>query len=118
MRQHLQITVPKVLTYNIEKVNSAVGAEYIIMEKCPGIELGHIWDSLPTRRRVEVVEQIAAITAKLSKTRFSHYGSIYYSEDVPDMRKAEIDETFCIGRTTGRSWFDDNRESAIVDRGP
>ena len=118
VRDRLQIPVPKVLAYSAEPASNSVGAEYIIMEKCPGIELGRVWDDLLEKQQFEIVRQIATYTARLSKTHFPAYGSLYYSKDVRDIDSKPIDECFSIGPTTSRSWFEDRRAEVEVPRGP
>lgn len=94
-----------------------VGAEYIVMEKCPGIELGRLWDDLSGKQKVDIVRQLANFSVQLSKARFSHYGSLHYSRDIPDIRGTEVDNTFSVGPTTSRTWFDDRRGDAVIYRG-
>ena len=107
MRDRLKIPVPKVLAYSTQASTNSVGAEYIIMEKCPGIELGRVWDDLPGKMRIEVVRQLAGFTARLSKACFPAYGSLYYSKDISDVNSEPVDDTFSVGPTISRTWFDD-----------
>jgi hypothetical protein len=88
------------------------------MEKCRGIELGHLWDDLTGKQKIDIVRQLAKISAQLSKARFPYYGSLYYSKDVPDVRGTEIDDIFSVGPTTSRTWFDDRRGEVDIFRGP
>lgn len=46
VREKLHIPVPKVLDYCSRGGQSKLGAEYIAMEKAPGIELDRVWDNL------------------------------------------------------------------------
>jgi hypothetical protein len=110
--------VPNVLAYNTQAKSNDVGAEYIIMEKCGGIELGHVWDELIGKEKAEIVRQLATYSARLSKTKFLYYGSLYYSRDIPDIKGTEVDDTFSVGPTTSRDWVDDRRGEVDVDRGP
>ncbi|KAH7381697.1 hypothetical protein BKA66DRAFT_570821 [Pyrenochaeta sp. MPI-SDFR-AT-0127] len=118
VRDRLQIPVPKVLAYSTQASTNSVGAEYIIMEKCPGVELGHLWDGVSGRQKVDIVRQLAAYLARLSKARFPHYGSLYFARDIPEIKGTEVDDTFSVGPTTSRAWFDDRRGEIDVDRGP
>lgn len=88
------------------------------MEKAPGVELSHVWDTLQPRVKVTLVKQLADITAKLSNARFPYYGSLYYQKDISETEGRQIDNTFAIGPITARSWFDDRREEVDVFRGP
>ncbi|KAF2426322.1 hypothetical protein EJ08DRAFT_671908 [Tothia fuscella] len=118
VRDRLNIPVPKVLAYNTQASTNGVGADYIIMEKCPGIELGRVWGDLPGKKRMEVVKQLASFTARLSKASFPAYGSLYYSKDICDVHGIPVDDTFTVGPTTSRSWLDDKRAEVDIDRGP
>jgi hypothetical protein len=112
--------VPRVFIYNTNAKATAntVGAEYIIMEKCPGIELGRVWDDLSAKQKIKIVRQLATFSARLSKACFSHYGSLYYTKDIPDVTGTKIDDTFSVGPTASRTWFDDRRGEIDVYRGP
>ncbi|KAH5651601.1 hypothetical protein HBI23_167260 [Parastagonospora nodorum] len=119
VRNRLNIPVPKVLAYNTQAKSNDVGAEYIIiMEKCGGIELGHVWDELTGKEKTEIVRQLATYSVRLSKAKFPYYGSIYFSRDIPDIKGTEVDDTFSVGPTTSRDWVDDRRGEVDVDRGP
>ncbi|KAI9740018.1 MAG: hypothetical protein M1818_004769 [Claussenomyces sp. TS43310] len=117
VRDRLHIPVPKVLAYSTRASTNGVGAEYIVMEKCPGIELGRVWDEIPGKQRLDIVRQLATFQARLSQAHFPCYGSLYYARDVPDMIGTKIDGTFCVGPTTSRSWFDDKRGELDIHRG-
>jgi hypothetical protein len=110
--------VPKVLDYNTQASTNDVGAEYIIMEKCQGIELGRLWDDLSGKQKIDIVRQLARFSAQLSKARFPYYGSLYYAKDIPEIKGTKIDDTFSVGPTTSRTWFDDKRGEVDVYRGP
>ncbi|KAF2667398.1 hypothetical protein BT63DRAFT_456698 [Microthyrium microscopicum] len=114
----LSIPVPKVLAYSTQASTNGVGAEYIIMEKNPGIELARVWDDLEGRQKIDIVRQLAVFTSRLSKAHFPAYGSLYYSKDLPDINNKLVDDTFSVGPTTSRAWFDDKRSEVNVHRGP
>ncbi|KAF1956274.1 kinase-like protein [Byssothecium circinans] len=118
VRDRLEIPVPKVLAYSTQASTNDIGAEYIIMEKCPGIELGRLWDDFSGKQKVDIVRQLATFSARLSKARFPCYGSLYYAKDIPDIRGTEVDDTFSVGPITSRTWFDDKRGEVNVHRGP
>ncbi|KAI8943289.1 hypothetical protein NX059_001309 [Plenodomus lindquistii] len=118
IRSRLQIPVPKVLSYSTKANANTVGAEYIIVEKSPGIELARVWDRLSGRDKVKIVIQMATFSARLSQARFPYYGSVYYSKDIPEIKGTKVDDTFSQGPATGHSWFDNKREEVDVSRGP
>lgn len=118
VRHHLQIPAPKVLAYNTQASTNGIGAEYILMEKCSGVELGRVWDSLSGRQRIEIVRQLATFSVRLAKARFPSYGALYFGKDLPGSQGTKIDDTFSVGPITSRSWFDDKRGEVDVDLGP
>ncbi|RAH85894.1 hypothetical protein BO86DRAFT_329879 [Aspergillus japonicus CBS 114.51] len=117
-RENLHLPVPNVLTYCSRAGDSRLGAEYIVMEKAPGIELSRVWETLRPRDKLSIVKQIGSITSRLSSGRFSAYGSLYLREDIAESEAIAVDDTFAIGPTTGRAWFDDQRAEVDVHRGP
>jgi hypothetical protein len=88
------------------------------MEKCPGIELGRVWDALSGRQKADIAKQLATFTARLYNAHFPYYGSLYYSKDIESIKGTEVDDTFIVGPTTSRAWFDDRRGELDIDRGP
>lgn len=118
VRDRLQIPAPKVLTYSTQSSTNGIGAEYIIMEKCPGIELGRVWDELAGKEKIEIVKQLATFTARLSNARFPYYGSLYYTRDIHDVQGMPVDDIFRVGPTTSRTWFDDKRGEVDIYHGP
>ncbi|OJJ42503.1 hypothetical protein ASPZODRAFT_105245 [Penicilliopsis zonata CBS 506.65] len=114
----LGIPVPKVLGYCSRPSESKLGAEYIVMEKAPGVELGRRWDQLKARDKLSIVKQLAGITCTLAQSRFPCYGSLYKRRDVAPSESIPVDDEFAIGPTVGRAWFDDRRGEVDVPRGP
>ena len=88
------------------------------MEKCPGVELSCLWNDMSGKQKIDIVRQLAIFSARMSKARFPYYGSLYYRRDIPAIKGTEIDDTFSVGPTTSRTWFDDKRGEVDVCRGP
>lgn len=70
IRERLDVPVPKVLASCSRSGESQLGAEYIVMEKAPGLELGQIWDKLKAREKLAIVKQIASINSSLANPGF------------------------------------------------
>ena len=68
-------------TWNSTAENS-VGAEYIIMEKMPGVRLLHVWDQLKLTDKLQVVTQLFKFQKMWLSARFVKIGSLYYADDV------------------------------------
>ena len=88
------------------------------MEKARGIELSRMWEGLRARDKLVIVKQVGAFTSRLAGARFSSYGSLYLHRDVLVTERIKIDDTFAVGPTTRRAWFDDRRSEVDVHRGP
>ena len=51
--------IPEVLGWSSDTETSQLGAEYILMERVPGVELQSIWESASEDERQAYVKQIA-----------------------------------------------------------
>eukprot|EP01105_Mastigella_eilhardi_P017682 TRINITY_DN4075_c0_g1_i1.p1 TRINITY_DN4075_c0_g1~~TRINITY_DN4075_c0_g1_i1.p1 ORF type:complete len:293 (-),score=64.73 TRINITY_DN4075_c0_g1_i1:48-926(-) len=62
------IPVPRVLSYFTGSESAAAvagGREYVLMERCPGVQLQRVWPSLDRGARVAVVARLARLLAEL-----------------------------------------------------
>ena len=126
MRGTLGVPIPKVLSWSSKRDNP-VGAEYIIMEKAPGVQLDSLWDKLDAEARLKVIKRIAKYQADWTATCFTQFGSLYYKTDLPSSPSLEytdkegkqiIDDRFAIGPSTSRQNTDDGRKDIEFERGP
>ena len=120
---------PQVFAWSSRREENPVNAEYIIMEKIPGVELEKLWDDMTGRQKYEIVEQLVGFEKSFASTAFRLFGSLYYVQDIPNVADDEVlyvnedgTETQCsqfaIGPTTNRMFFDEGRRNVDVDRGP
>ena len=126
-RNMLRTPVPKVFAWSSRANENPVGAEYIIMEKAPGVQLDELWPNMDIKARFEVVKAIASFQNAWASTSFSQYGSLYYSFDI-DRENACIltksdgsrntEPRFTVGPSVGRDMLDDGRIAVDFDRGP
>ncbi|KAG8739860.1 hypothetical protein FRC10_005055 [Ceratobasidium sp. 414] len=80
---HTPIPVPQVYMWDADASNP-VGAEYMVMQKIPGIAPhDNKWKSLPLAVKLNVVGQVAEHLATLSSLQFERAGSLYPSTDDP-----------------------------------
>ncbi|PGH15602.1 hypothetical protein AJ80_05466 [Polytolypa hystricis UAMH7299] len=126
MRNVLGTPVPKVLSWSSTRDNP-VGAEYIIMEKLPGIQLDEIWNKLDVAARLKIVKKIAMCQADWTMTSFSQFSSLYYKQDILSAKSLVYtdkdgnqitDSRFAIGLSTSRQNTDDGRKEIEFERGP
>ena len=57
----LKTPVPKVLAWSSKASENNVGAEYIIMEKAPGVELELIWPAMDIKTRADFLKSLGRI---------------------------------------------------------
>ncbi|KAM5489203.1 hypothetical protein MaudMau93_003700 [Microsporum audouinii] len=83
-RTVLQTPAPRVYTWNASAdINSnPVGAEYIVMEKIPGVQLSDIWWGLQLNQKLKIFSQIARYMRMWTSVGFDRLGSIYYTESM------------------------------------
>lgn len=128
VRNILETPAPHVYAWN-SRANNPVGAEYIIMEKMPGVQLLQVWDQMKLTDKLQIVTQLFKFQKRWLSARFAKIGSLYYTGDVDtgatdghlftDSDGKEVrDERFAIGPSTGRDWIDEGRSSLKCDRGP
>lgn len=128
MRNILNTPAPHVIAWESSNKN-AVQAEYIIMEKAKGVQLGSIWPTMEFEKKVQVMKAIARHQQAWAKMSFSRIGSLYYAKDLsPDQdRNAPFfdesgklvnDSKFAIGPIVGRDWMDFGRAEIECNRGP
>ncbi|PGH13534.1 hypothetical protein AJ80_06284 [Polytolypa hystricis UAMH7299] len=126
MRSVLHAPVPNVLSWSSRRQNP-VGAEYIIMERSPGVQLRELWDQLDVGVRWKVVQSLAKFQMLWTDVSFPQFGSLYYKHDLMSARSLVytngetseiVDDRFAIGPSTSRQGTDDGRLSVDFDRGP
>lgn len=100
------------------------------MEKQAGVVLTVVWDAMTGKQKIRILDQIVDIERRLAATRFSKFGSLYYKDDLSDNTDStsplylnsagdEVrSETFGIGPTNHRSFFDFGRGALDIERGP
>ncbi|KAL8708512.1 MAG: hypothetical protein Q9225_007589 [Loekoesia sp. 1 TL-2023] len=128
-RNILGLPVPKIYAWNSKASMTAVGAEYIIMEKAPGVELAHVWPKLPGNQRSQAVKQIVHFQKKFTASTFAGIGSLYYAKSLDDrahsitVNRGQSDtafssKKFVIGPTTDPRLSEEGRSEVECDRGP
>ncbi|GAB7353080.1 hypothetical protein MBLNU459_g3626t1 [Dothideomycetes sp. NU459] len=128
-RNDLGIPTPQVFAWS-SSIDNAVGAEYIIMEKARGVSLEQLWPKIDIATRIQVIRAIGRQLRIYSNKLFSKIGSLYYTNDVPDVDSDAplyVDKIsgemigsnrFVIGPVSAREWTDHGRGSLECDRGP
>jgi hypothetical protein len=118
------IPVPDVLAWSSDPSNP-VGAEYMILEKCPGRQLHTVWGELDELRRFELVKTIADFDGQLASIKFPVNGSLYLRAFGPENSVA-LDTpkgpqgVYCIGPIFNDSWLRDTEpvKNKEMEAGP
>lgn len=129
LRRQLGFSIPRVLAWSSHAEGTDVGAEFILMEKAPGLLLSDIIEDLPSYEQGMFAKTLGECERKLLDLPFTHYGSLYYKNDVPVPLRAptlleglspddELNSKFCIGPITRRDFWEAEREHMDIDRGP
>ncbi|KAJ5972391.1 Aminoglycoside phosphotransferase [Penicillium vulpinum] len=123
------LNIPAPVVYASSSSTREIAAEYIIMEKSPGVELSKMWDDISGPEKLQIVQQLVEFEKALVSTRFPIYGSLYYAKDLPGVQSTQMIDLgtknnsgldFAVGPTTNRTFFDDGRDAvnAGVPQGP
>jgi hypothetical protein len=86
-RNVLGTPVPKVFGWSSKAQENPVGAEYILMEKVPGIELERVWPSMKIGDRLTLVKAIVGFQKAWTSVSFKKFGGLYYAKDLETNRK-------------------------------
>lgn len=127
VNSHTIIPVPKILAWSADPSNP-VGAEYIIMQKAPGIQLFKVWDDITEVDRLNLIKGLTQLENQFAAIRFPAYGSLYFRHSISKAMErilldSSVDPTglFCVGPACGPAWTNDISPADIqpdIDAGP
>ncbi|KAF2746697.1 hypothetical protein M011DRAFT_477924 [Sporormia fimetaria CBS 119925] len=126
VRNVLGIPAPRVYGYSSSKDNP-VRAEYILMERSPGVELEKVWDDMPAEEKFDILKVLTRYEKAFVSASAPMYGSLYYAKDLAcpcqnqfldSDNSNDIKEAFVVGPTTHRAFFDHGRDAFDEFRGP
>ena len=119
--------MPKILAWSADPENP-VGAEYIIMQKAPGVRLFEAWDEIPEAGRLKLIKQLTELESQLAAIPFPAYGSLYFRRSIPEDSKRILldlqhdpEAIYCVGPACGPEWTDgasSNDLQSDLDVGP
>jgi len=97
--------MPDVLAWN-DNPNNAIGTEYIIMGRAPGVLLHDRWSTMSGKQYVGCVRSFAQLTQQMASLRFPAYGSLCLG-DVPveTPRMIDLGDVYFIGPHCGRGYW-------------
>ncbi|KAL8724041.1 MAG: hypothetical protein Q9166_008165 [cf. Caloplaca sp. 2 TL-2023] len=107
-----KVPAPRVLGWSADATNP-VGAEYIIMEKAPGIQLFKIWEDLSATNRLNFIKSLTQLEHQLASIHFPAYGNLYLRQSISQasnriLLDSSLDPAalFCVGPSCGPAWTD------------
>jgi aminoglycoside phosphotransferase (APT) family kinase protein len=109
VRRNTSIPVPRVFSWSTDESNP-VGAEYIIMEKAPGVQLYERWGEMKVTEKLDLIKLLAQLEGQLSAISFPAYGRLYLRADADRLKHHNLDasldeqQSFCIGPSPDRSF--------------
>ncbi|TVY31985.1 Altered inheritance of mitochondria protein, mitochondrial [Lachnellula subtilissima] len=122
LRSHTTVPVPQVLAWNSDPSNP-VGAEYIMMERAPGIQLFQKWDDLDGDNRLSLIKQLTEPEHQLASIPFPASGHLYFMESILEKKHILLDSSvdstsqYGIGPLCHRSWdIDQSRLNPNLSR--
>ena len=129
VRNVLDLPVPRIFTWSADALQNAVGAEYIAMEKAPGVELSHHWENLDSEQKFAVIKGIVKLEKSFTSSTFAAFGSLYYAQQLdaktttyPVIRQGEYSSSssqpFVIGPSTDCQFSSSGRDKIQFCRGP
>lgn len=124
VRSQLGIPVPRVLAWCSDASSTPVEAEYIVMEKAAGIELGKVWDKMSSDAKDAVVREWVGIESSLLAPISGGYGSVFYRDDIDQTLSRDIlvdgtrQDRFVVGPSVSPDFWEGERRDMDIDRGP
>lgn len=109
VRAHTTIPVPKVFAWSADTTNP-VGAEYIVMERVPGVQIFKKWDEMGESSRISIIKRITQWECELSEIQFPAFGNLYYKSSLKDQEMIPLDPSvdpdgvFCVGPSCDPAW--------------
>ncbi|PPQ80298.1 hypothetical protein CVT26_008826 [Gymnopilus dilepis] len=123
--------IPRVLSWN-PTCRNPVKWPYILTEYIPGGDLQSIWNSPACKTMKHTIGNLVKVEDTLLQDTFSHYGSLYFTEDVDkfdrdrplyaeppeDPLRIALSHKFRIGEIAHRDWWRGGYCDVPGDRGP
>ncbi|GAB1200325.1 hypothetical protein APSETT444_009695 [Aspergillus pseudonomiae] len=83
-------------------MTNAVGAEYIVMERVPGVQIFKKWDEMGESNRISLIKRLTQWERELSEIQFPAYGNLYYKNSLGDPETIPLESSIDPkGRTLG-----------------
>ncbi|CAA7260073.1 unnamed protein product [Cyclocybe aegerita] len=131
IRTELELPVPRVRAWSSHAESTAVGTEFIVYDKVPGVPLWSRWWDPEVKGIVamNIITTIVFFERVMLDKRFSQIGSLYFKEDLPSFLQDRTlyspkvtstpnSERFHIGPSLYREFWRGGRAALDIDRGP
>lgn len=81
-----------------------------MLEKSPGQQLTHVWDTASESDREQLIRGFARLESSLATIQFPGYGELFLRHAQPPSRKEDpnrtiaVDDDYCVGPLYHGSW--------------
>ena len=82
VRNVLGIPAPRIYGWS-SSTDNPVGAEYILMQRSGGMELGKIWHDVPWEERLEIIRTLVGYEKAFVSANLPMYGELVLCEGRP-----------------------------------
>jgi hypothetical protein len=72
-------------------LSNPVGAEYIVMEKVPGVQIFRVWDEMDESNRISIIKRLTQWESELAAIHFPAYGNLYYKSSLHEADMVPLD---------------------------
>ncbi|KAJ5793943.1 hypothetical protein N7457_000542 [Penicillium paradoxum] len=109
VRTWTTIPVPKVLAWSADPTNP-VGAEYIVMERVPGVQMFKKWNVMGESNRMAIIKRLTQWESELAEISFPASGNLYHKSSLSDHEVISLDPSvdpeglFCVGPSCDSAW--------------
>lgn len=113
VRTHTTMPVPKVLAWSANSTNP-VGAEYIVMERVPGVQIFKKWSEMGESNRLSIIKRLTQWEHELAEIRVPAFGSLYHKSSLHGSlgehelisldQSVDPEALFCIGPSCDSAW--------------
>lgn len=116
VRVNTRLPVPKVLAYSTDR-STAIGFEWIVMEKMPGRPWADVWKGIPFSAKQDLVRRVALFCSDCFRNQMRGIGNLFPESPNPEeiQDTLPLDHTLPTSQTTTTPDFEAKQEIASLD---
>ncbi|KAH8668577.1 hypothetical protein BX600DRAFT_510662 [Xylariales sp. PMI_506] len=117
VKAHTKIPIPEVVRFDASE-NNALGYEYTLMEKVPGVSVDTIYDTLDDGKKAYLISQITDYLIDLRHQECHHVGGLSLDEQGQVIPGRVLEETFWQTPEIAGIWGPDESVDTLNSLGP